>query len=96
MAENEADLSVGLRLMLGLTLQETKLMLLLMQVELVTANLVNERLGIPTADVRIAIHRLRNMLHPHNITIQSKRLFGYWLTDDTKARVRQLTQRQAA
>jgi hypothetical protein len=59
---------------------------LLMALDLVTPEMVEQRLEIATA-AKVAIHRLRALLKPYGIKIESRRHLGYWLTPETKARI---------
>lgn len=85
--DRTSDLVVGLRLVFQLTPQETNLMLLLMTMRFVSPELIYERLNVAT-EVRVAMYRLRKSLLKHDIPIESKRSFGYWLTDESKVKVR--------
>lgn len=61
---------------------------LLMNVTVASAEMIQQRLMI-TSDARVAIHRLRNALKPHDIEIVGRRGLGYWLTDSDKARIKE-------
>jgi hypothetical protein len=67
----------------------TKLMGLLMAQPTVTPEMVSQRLRIAT-DAKVAFHRLRHMLEPYGIEVQSKRSLGYWFDDETKAKIRRI------
>jgi hypothetical protein len=62
---------------------------LLLALPVVTAEIISERAGI-ASDAKVAKHRLQKELIPWDIQVHSKRLLGYWLDDDTKARIRAL------
>jgi hypothetical protein len=83
----DAEMAVGLRIIFQLTPQETNLMLLLLTMKYVPPELIYDKLNVAT-EIRVAMYRLRKALTRFNIQIQSKRTFGYWLTDETKVRVR--------
>lgn len=84
--EQTDELTVGLRLVFHLTPQETNLMLLLMTMKYVSPELIYERLNVAT-EVRVAMYRLRKALTKKGIDIESKRSFGYWLSDESKEKV---------
>jgi hypothetical protein len=67
----------------------TDLLGLLLSLPIVTSDQIDRRLGI-ASDAKVAIHRLRKELAPWSIAIFSKRLRGYWLDDETKAKIKQL------
>jgi hypothetical protein len=48
--------------------------------------MVEQRLGL-AADVKIAMHRLRNHVRPHGVVIHSRRTLGYWMENADKAKV---------
>lgn len=89
----DIEASVGLRLAFRLTPQETSLMLLLLTMEFVSNDLIYERLNVAT-EVWVAIYRLRRSLKRYQISIESKRNFGYWLNSETKAKVKALITRK--
>lgn len=60
-----------------------KLMLLLIENKVVTANMIEHDFKIAT-DAKIAIHRLRRRLIPSGIEILSRRDVGYWLPISVK------------
>ena len=63
-----------------------KILGLLMSLPTVTAEMIEERLGIATP-AKVAVFRLRRKLKPYGIEIQSKYAVGYWLDPDTKEKV---------
>lgn len=75
----------------------TNLLGLLMSVPNVTPDMISTRLRIAT-DPKVAIHRLRAELDDWAtrnkkapLVIHSKRSLGYWLDDDTKTRIKEVT-----
>jgi hypothetical protein len=87
--KNKQQVNEALRITFQLTPQETDIMGLLVLLPLVSPDAISQRLGIAT-EVRVAVYRLRITLKRHSIEILSRRRFGYWLTDDTKARIKEL------
>ena len=83
----------GLRVVFRLTPQETNLMMLLYTMQLVTPEVIVQRLGIAT-EVRVAMYRLRRTLVRHGVVINSKRRFGYWLDNETKAQIKEKLARE--
>lgn len=70
-----------------------RLLGMLMASEFVTPDMINGDLEIQS-DAKVAIHRLRRLLKPWNIEINSRRFVGYWIDEETKERVKDLvTQR---
>jgi hypothetical protein len=69
--------------------QRMKLMALLLSLPIVTPEIIAQRLGIDI-EVRVAMNRLRKDLEPFEIEIQSRRRLGYWFTEETKAKIKQL------
>jgi len=88
-AESMSDESIKLRLTFRLSPQQASLMLLLLSMEVVASQVIYERLSVGT-EVRVAVHRLRKSLETYNINIEAKRGLGYWLTSETKAKIRQI------
>lgn len=70
----------------GLPAGMARLFGLLRSLPVVTAEIAEQRAGMAT-DIKVAIHRLRKYLLPHDIVVQSQYLVGYWLTPETKARI---------
>lgn len=71
------------------------LMGLLMNVPVVTPEMIRQRLEI-APDAKVAAHRLRKHLEPWQIKIQSRRNVGYWIEDEDKLRVRELVRQKMA
>jgi hypothetical protein len=68
---------------------------LLLALPAVKTELINQRIGI-AYDSKVAIHRLRKHLVPWGIEVKSKRLIGYWLSDEDKDRAKDLLARAKA
>jgi DNA-binding response OmpR family regulator len=81
------DISAKLRTTFKLSAQEASLLMLLLTTDVVSSDLICERLNVAT-EVRVAIHRLRKTLATHQVEIESKRHLGYWLTPEMKDRIR--------
>ena len=60
---------------------------LLLSLPTVKSEVIHQRLGI-ASDAKVAMHRLRKELEAFGIEVHSKRLLGYWLDDETKARIK--------
>jgi len=71
--------------------QRMKLMSLLIDLPIVTPEVIAQRLGIDI-EVRVAMNRLRKDLATFGIEVQSRRKLGYWFTDETKARIKLMTE----
>jgi hypothetical protein len=65
---------------------KTHIITLLMMSKSIDKTMVEETLNIVT-DLKVAICTLRKELQPWGIEIYSKRGHGYWLDDETKARI---------
>lgn len=61
---------------------------LLLELPVVHDEIICERLGL-AADAKVAIFRLRRHLQPYEVEIHSRRGTGWWLDDETKARISQ-------
>lgn len=81
--------NVKLRIAFKLSQQQVSLLLLLLSMKVVHPQVIYERLSVAT-EVRVAVHRLRHVLEPFGITIENKRSLGYWLSDESKARIREI------
>lgn len=68
--------------------QRMKLMAMLLDLPLVTPEIIAQRLGI--VEVRVAMNRLRKDLEKFSLEIQSRRKLGYWFTAETKAKIKSL------
>jgi hypothetical protein len=85
----------SLRATFQLTPVLSNLMGLLMNVPVVTPEMIRQRLEI-APDAKVAAHRLRKHLEPWEIKIQSRRNVGYWIEDEDKLRVRELIRQKMA
>jgi hypothetical protein len=65
---------------------KTHIIALLMSCKSIDKTMVEETLDIVT-DLKVAICTLRKELQPWGIEIHSKRNRGYWIDDETKARI---------
>jgi DNA-binding response OmpR family regulator len=81
------DIDAKLRTTFKLSTQEASILGLLLATDVVSSDLICERLNVAT-EVRVAIHRLRKTLATHQVEIESKRHLGYWLTPEMKDRIR--------
>jgi hypothetical protein len=63
-----------------------KLLKLLWRERVVTPPMVILKYNIAT-DAKVAMHRLRQRMRQHGITIHSQREAGYWLSDEDKAKI---------
>jgi hypothetical protein len=70
----------------GLTQQQGKLLALLMEVPVASAETIRLRVDMNT-EAKVAVHRLRSRLKPHDIN-NAKRFHGFWLSPDDKAKVK--------
>lgn len=77
----------------GLSRRLGNLLGLLMQMPAVDAKTIEEHIGIVT-DAKIAVLRLRRRMVCFGVDIKGRRGFGYWVTDEDKARVRELVDGQ--
>lgn len=68
---------------LNLTPALSDLLGLLISLPFVTAHNVQDQLAIFT-NLKVGICRLRKILEPHGVTIQSRRFSGYWLSQKDK------------
>jgi len=104
-ATNEAlrarirDLSAALRqenqsflVAFRLTPALNNLLGLLYSVELVTTDMIQQRLEIAT-EAKVAIHRLRKHMEDFGVVIESRRHLGYWLSSEAKEIIRRLVDR---
>ena len=80
----------GLIAAFKLSPQKTRLMGLLLQLPIVTPDIIAQRMGM-SIEVRVAMNRLRKDLLVFDIHVESRRRLGYWFTDDTKAKIKAMT-----
>jgi hypothetical protein len=72
-----------------LTQQQAKLLALLMEVPVASADVLSRKVKMST-EAKVAIHRLRKRMDEYGITVSAKRFYGFWLEPDQKAKVREL------
>lgn len=82
----------GYILPFGLTQQQARLLALLMDVPVATADIIKKNVKMSTED-KVAIHRLRKRLEKFGIVISAKRYYGFWLDADEKAKVNRVLWR---
>lgn len=70
----------------NLTQQQGKLLALLMDAPVASAETIKLRIKMDT-EAKVAVHRLRARLEPHSINVQAKRFHGFWLEPEDKAKV---------
>ncbi len=87
--QNDNALLVTFRL----TPKLTNLLGLLIATDLVTQDMIQDRLRIAT-EAKVAIHRLRTALLPWAIRILSRRNTGWWLDKASKQRIEELLSPQ--
>lgn len=66
---------------------------LLMARIVVPGEMLSQSLGIAT-DSKVLINRLRNEMKDYGVKIEGRRNVGYWLDEDTKAKVRGMIHSQ--
>lgn len=81
--------NLGVAFRLSTTLN--KLLGCLLATPNVTPDTIVARLKIAT-DAKVAVHRLREVLKPYGITIQSRRGLGYWLEPEDKEKIWAITR----
>lgn len=75
----------------GLTQQQAKLLALLMEVPVASADIIQRRIKMST-EAKVAIHRLRARMKLYGVTINAKRFYGFWLDPEEKIKVKGLMQ----
>ena len=73
----------------GLTQQQAKLLALLMDVPVASADIIQRKIKMST-EAKVAVHRLRNRMKLHGIEIKAKRYYGFWLDSEEKAKIREM------
>jgi hypothetical protein len=73
----------------GLTQQQAKLLALLMEVPVASADIIQRRVKMST-EAKVAIHRLRARMKLYDVEIKAKRFYGFWLEPDQKIKVKEL------
>ncbi len=71
----------------GLTQQQARLLALLMEVSVASADTIHKRVNM-TTEAKVAVHRLRSRLKEHGIAISAKRFHGFWLEPEEKEKVK--------
>lgn len=71
----------------NLTQQQAKLLALLMDVPVASAETIRTRVDMST-EAKVAVHRLRARLEPYQIAIQGRRFHGFWLEPTEKQKVK--------
>lgn len=74
-----------------LTQQQAKLLALLMDVPVASADIIQRRIKMST-EAKVAIHRLRNRMNEYGVKISAKRFYGFWLDSEEKAKIRGMMQ----
>ena len=72
-----------------LTQQQAKLLALLMEVPVASADIIQRRVKMST-EAKVAIHRLRARMKLYDVEIKAKRFYGFWLEPDQKIKVKEL------
>lgn len=72
-----------------LTQQQAKLLALLMEVQIASAETIHKRIDMAT-EAKVAIHRLRQRLKKFNINISAMRFRGFWIEPEDKDKVKQV------
>lgn len=70
-----------------LTQQQAKLLALLMEVQVASADTIHKRVGMAT-EAKVAIHRLRQRLKKFDVNISAMRFRGFWITAEDKEKVK--------
>lgn len=73
----------------GLTQQQAKLLALLMEVPVASADIIQRRVKMST-EAKVAIHRLRARMKLYDVEIKAKRFYGFWLEPDQKTKVKEM------
>lgn len=79
----------------NLTEMQAKLLLLLLNSEICPADSIQKKVGMQM-EPKVAVHRLRQKLKGHKISIQAQRFRGFWLEQGDKDRVRHILQEKGA
>lgn len=70
-----------------LTQQQAKLLALLMDVPVASAETIRTRVDMST-EAKVAVHRLRARLKPHGIEVEGRRFHGFWMEPAEKQKVK--------
>lgn len=73
----------------------TNLLGLLVSVPYVNTEIAEAQIGI-VSNLKVTMHRLRMELKAHNIEVHSRKYAGYWLSDEDKARIREMIADKSA
>lgn len=76
----------ALRSLFKLSNAKSHIIALLMSCKTVDKEMVENNLSIVT-DLKVAVCTLRKQLEPWGIKVHSKRGYGYWISDEDKARI---------
>ncbi len=71
----------------GLTQQQSKLLALLMELSVVSGDIIHRRIRM-TTEAKVAVHRLRARLDKHGIKIAARRYHGFWMEPEDKEKVK--------
>jgi chromosome condensin MukBEF ATPase and DNA-binding subunit MukB len=77
----------ALRLLFKFSNAKSHIVALLMSCKSIDKTMIEETLNVVT-DIKVAICTLRKQLEPWGIKVHSKRGYGYWIDDETKARIK--------
>lgn len=83
----DADAVRDIRQALHLTKAVGQITYLLLHSKIVTREMIEQDYKICTT-ATVTVHRVRRALKPLGITIHAMRLFGYWISDEDKAKLR--------
>lgn len=72
-----------------LTQQQAKLLALLMEVPIASAETIRLRVDMST-EAKVAVHRLRARMLPYEVTIHGRRFHGFWMDEENKRKVKEL------
>ena len=83
---------LGLCTAFGLSSKQGKLLALLISRPAITGEMIEERYQL-ASDAKVAIHRLRKKLLPHNIAVSARYGVGYALSPEMKDHLKELLTR---
>lgn len=90
----EAALMIGndrLRATFHVSDQMRDILGVLLSLQVVTTDILESRLDLAT-EPKVAMHRLRQALAPYGIPIESANRVGYWLSEESKAKIGRLLE----
>ena len=70
-----------------LTQQQAKLLALLMDNPVCSADILQRRVKMST-EAKVAVHRLRQRMNEYGVTINAKRFYGFWLEPAEKTKIK--------